>query len=205
MLSRRAELAYVGEKRQALEEELAEKEMEVSVLERRKRVLTLAAGELKAAIRSFQEGYLHRFAEHASRYFRLLTNGRYSQLRLKDDFQVEIMAGKGWRPSGRFSQGTRDALALSLRLALVEILSRGRRLPLLVDDALVNIDQQRQIQALRLFRTLAADHQVILFSHDERLGRRAAKEGWNVIMLEGQNQGCQESQEETHAGQLHLL
>ncbi|RME40820.1 MAG: nuclease SbcCD subunit C, partial [Deltaproteobacteria bacterium] len=135
----------------------------------------------------------------------LLTNARYQQLRLNADFQVEVLAGKGWRPAGRFSQGTRDALGLALRLALVDMLSRGRRLPLLVDDALVHIDQQRQLQALRLFKSLAVDHQVVLFSHDDRLGRRAAKEGWNVITLDRQNQGRQENQEETHAGQLHLL
>ncbi|RME40379.1 MAG: hypothetical protein D6794_02345, partial [Deltaproteobacteria bacterium] len=117
LLERRAELAFVAEDRVVLEEELADKEQEVSALERRKRVLTLAAVELRAAVRAFQENYLQRFAERTGRYFGLLTNARYQQLRLNADFQVDVLAGKGWRPAGRFSQGTRDALGLALRLA----------------------------------------------------------------------------------------
>ncbi|RMF44994.1 MAG: hypothetical protein D6751_08025, partial [Deltaproteobacteria bacterium] len=92
------------------------------------------------------------------------------------------------------------------RLGLVEVLSRGRKLPLLIDDALVNIDQSRQLQALSLLKKIAGDHQVVLFSHDERLGRRAAREGWNVITLDERSDVRPETrQEEEHAGQLHLL
>lgn len=206
LLERRAEIAHLAEDRTAMTDRLAELEGQVSDLERRKRVLTLAVGELRGAVREFQQSYLQRFAERTCRHFRSLTGGRYRQIRIQSDFQVEILAGKAWRPSARFSQGTKDALALALRLGLVEVLSRGRKLPLLIDDALVNIDQSRQLQALSLLKKVAGDHQVVLFSHDERLGRRAAREGWNVITLDERADVRPEPrQEEEHAGQLHLL
>ncbi|RMF47400.1 MAG: hypothetical protein D6751_02705, partial [Deltaproteobacteria bacterium] len=113
LLERRAEIAHLAEDRTAMGDRLAELEQQVSDLERRKRVLTLAVGELKAAVREFQQSYLQRFSERTSRHFSSLTGGRYRQIRMQSDFQVEILAGKGWRPSTRFSQGTKDALALA--------------------------------------------------------------------------------------------
>jgi hypothetical protein len=52
----------------------------------------------------------------------------------------------------------------------------------------------------------SADGQMVLFSHNLELGKRAARERWHVVTLDGATPetGIEEEGEE-HAGQLHLL
>lgn len=202
-----AELAGRIGFRGQVEDQRAELIEEVSRLQRRKRVLTLACEVLRNAVRQFRKNYLKRFAARANHYLKATTDGRYAELRLLDDLNIELKGRQGgWRPLDHFSQGTRDAVALAVRLGLVEQFSHGRKLPLLLDDAMVNLDAARQDQVLKLLKRVSAEHQVILFSHDERLARKAARERWHVITLESnQSMTGAENEEESHAGQLHLL
>lgn len=203
----RAELAGRIGFRGQVEDQRAELIEEVIRLQRRKRVLTLACDVLRNAVRQFRKNYLKRFAGRANRYLKSTTNGRYQELRLLDDLNIELKGRQGgWKPLDHFSQGTRDAVALAVRLGLVEQFSHGRKLPLLLDDAMVNLDTARQDQVLMLLKRVSAEHQVILFSHDERLARKAARERWHVVTLDGNHsQPGAENEEESHAGQLHLL
>ena len=54
---------------------------------------------------------------------------------------------------------------LAVRLAVCELaLPEGESCPLIIDDALVNLDEQRTQQALELLKELAKRRQVILFT-----------------------------------------
>ena len=54
---------------------------------------------------------------------------------------------------------------LAVRLAVCELaLPEGENCPLIIDDALVNLDETRLEQAMELLRQIARDRQVILFS-----------------------------------------
>ena len=58
----------------------------------------------------------------------------------------------------------------ALRLASLEKFSAdGEPLPLLVDDALVNFDNQRARAALKVLGELAATTQVIFFTHHQHM------------------------------------
>lgn len=59
---------------------------------------------------------------------------------------------------------------LALRLASLEKFSAdAERLPLLVDDALVNFDNARARAALKVLGDLAASKQVIFFTHHQHM------------------------------------
>ena len=54
---------------------------------------------------------------------------------------------------------------LAVRLAVCELaLPEGESCPLIIDDALVNMDAERTAQAMNLLRKLAEKRQVILFT-----------------------------------------
>ena len=58
----------------------------------------------------------------------------------------------------------------ALRLASLEkFIADGEPLPLLVDDALVNFDNQRARAALKVLGELAAATQVIFFTHHQHM------------------------------------
>ncbi|MDZ4819336.1 MAG: AAA family ATPase [Planctomycetota bacterium] len=75
------------------------------------------------------------------------------------------------------SRGTREQLFLSLRLALVSMLSRrGKRLPMVLDDVLVNFDTHRARAAAQVFCDFAAaGHQLVIFTCHEHIAHAFRK------------------------------
>ena len=73
------------------------------------------------------------------------------------------------------SEGTRDQLFLSLRLALVQRYVRDAEpLPFIADDLLVNFDDERAGEALRVLHALSKETQVMLYTHHPHLLEVAA-------------------------------
>jgi len=68
------------------------------------------------------------------------------------------------------SDGTRDQLFLSLRLATLEQhLSKGESMPLVIDDILIGFDDNRTRVCLEILAELALSTQVLLFTHHRRV------------------------------------
>lgn len=62
------------------------------------------------------------------------------------------------------SQGTRDTVALAVRLALAETALADGEAPLLLDDPLVDMDPERRVAAAAAIAEYASRHQVVLFT-----------------------------------------
>ena len=68
------------------------------------------------------------------------------------------------------SEGTRDSLFLSLRLAsLEERIVRTPPLPLILDDVLIHLDDRRTGFALAALADFSANAQVVLFTHHRHI------------------------------------
>ncbi len=163
-------------------ERLKEREL---ALDRRRQALATAYELLSAAVEEFRRTYLERFAADIGAYLQVTTRGRYGEVRLEEDFSL-YLKGKGgsWYPAESFSRGTVDGIYLAVRLALTRHLARGRHLPLLLDDPLVNLDRNRLEETLKGLERLSAEHQILLFTHDENLARRAARDRWHIVSLD---------------------
>ena len=71
----------------------------------------------------------------------------------------------------QLSQGTADQLYLAVRLAICEmVLPSDKAVPILLDDALVNFDDQRMAAALDYLLEVSAHHQILLFTCPKREG-----------------------------------
>lgn len=216
--TRERELLELARREATLEGELAdlaqlEEEGETLLerqqqLTRRKDALAAAIELLAGAVDEFRQTYLERFSEEIGRHLTVATGGRYTQVRLDEDFSLSLRGrGSIWAPVEQFSRGTVDAVYLAIRLALTRHLSSGHRLPLLLDDPLVNFDSHRLAETLNSLEQLGREHQVIFLSHDDGLLRRAAQKRWNVVSLdESKSLPASLSQERTEdVGQLCLL
>ena len=207
----RKEAALAGElaDQQQLEEEGERLKERQQFLSRRKKALATGYELLQRSVEDFRQTYVQRFAEEIGRYLAVATRGRYQAVQLDEDFSISL-PGKGgnFYALEYFSRGTVDAVYLAVRLALTRHLSSGRVLPLLLDDPLVNFDSQRLQETLTALEHLSRDHQIIFFSHDDNLARRAAQKRWNVISLDNDKPfvaapAIQERSEDV--GQLSLL
>jgi uncharacterized protein YhaN len=142
----------------------------------------------------------------AGKMFGKITGGRYTEIKLDENMAPSIQVdGRRWTPVDHFSRGTVDAIYLALRMALAKVRDDGRSLPLMLDDPFVHLDQKRLAKTLNLVDLASADGQLILFSHNLDLGKRAARERWHVVPLDGDAANTTTDEGGEHAGQLHLL
>ena len=193
---------------QGIEEEGERLKERESQLVRRKQALATGFDLLAAAVDEFRRTYLERFAAETSQYLSLATQGHYDAVRLDEHLALALKPKGGqWQPVEHFSRGTLDAVYFAVRLALTRHLSRGHNLPLLLDDPLVNFDGGRLGEALRTLEQLAREHQVIFFTHDESLLRRAAQKRWHVVSLDEMKPDPSPQPQERNGdgGQLCLL
>lgn len=174
-------------------EELRAREVRLT---RRVAALQLAVDLMKETLDEYRSTYLVRFAQEVKGKLSTLTAGRYREAFFDAAFNLSLAAAGELRSAAVMSCGVQDQAYLASRLALGGILSRGKKLPFLLDDPLVNFDRDRRTAALQTLNQIARDHQVLLFVHDDHYARAKGNERWHKIMLnEGRDDG----------GQLHLL
>ena len=122
---------------------------------------------LQEADDEIQSRFSPKLGEIAAKYMSFVTGGKYENVFLDRDFSAKAKAKDDTvaRDSGYLSAGTADLLYLAVRLAVCELaLPEGEPCPLIIDDALVNLDDERYEQAMRLLGEIARERQVILFS-----------------------------------------
>ena len=108
-----------------------------------------------------------RVVRHAQDFFSHITSRRYERLFVPiGDRTVTVMDGTGGaKQPEALSRGTREQLYLALRFGLVrEFGERAERLPVVVDEVLVNFDQVRAKLAAESFAALSETNQVLVFT-----------------------------------------
>ncbi len=116
--------------------------------------------ELNAALRP-------DLSDLASVFLRDLTNGRYSELELDEDYKTALL-DEG-EPKGVISGGEEDVANLALRLAISQMIAEraGQPLSLLIlDEIFGSLDEDHRASVVELLRNLADRFpQVILITH----------------------------------------
>jgi hypothetical protein len=140
--------------------EIAEIEHELEGHLHRRQLLEKAALLLEETRAAFARDHQPAVLREASRWLSQLTDGHYTSITTsihEARLEVHDAENKPWSPD-RLSRGTREQVFLSLRLALVRDLERhGVRLPIVIDDALVNFDDKRALSAARVLVEFVSD------------------------------------------------
>ena len=129
--------------------------------------LLLAADTLREADREIQLRFSPQLGKLAAEYMSAVTGGRYEDVLINRDFSARTRTRDDLvaRDAEYLSTGTLDPMYLAVRLAVCELaLPDGEPCPLILDDALVNLDVERFGQAMELLKRIAKERQVILFS-----------------------------------------
>ena len=129
--------------------------------------LTLAVDTLRAADAELQSRFSPELGRVAASYMAQVTGGRYADVLINRDFTAKTRTRDDVvaRDAEYLSAGTLDLMYLAVRLAVCELaLPEGEACPLIIDDALVNLDETRFKQAMELLKTISKQRQVILFT-----------------------------------------
>ena len=135
--------------------------------------LRLATHFLEQQIDRFRQENQAPLMKRASALFQAITLGSFEGL--ATDFMDDVPVIVGQRQHqpvtvAGMSEGTRDQLYLSLRLAAIERhVDAHEPLPLVLDDLLMTFDDARAAAILPVLRDLSRKTQVLLFTHHEHL------------------------------------
>ena len=109
----------------------------------------------------------------ASNYLERLTEGKYTRIWTKLIGEELLVDNRDDEtiPVDKLSRGTREAVYLSLRLALVAAYARrGATIPMILDDVLVNFDGQRAHAAAEVLYDFSRNgHQILMFTCHEHM------------------------------------
>ncbi|MBE6556082.1 MAG: hypothetical protein E7663_07665 [Ruminococcaceae bacterium] len=125
--------------------------------------VNLAIAALSEAREDLRSSVTPRVAAVASPLFSELVGGAYRGLLIGDDFSVTLETATGPHPLSGFSAGCRDAAHLALRVGLLETVTR-ERVPLLMDEAMARLDDDRALAFLKTLQRYAAQGQCLLFT-----------------------------------------
>ena len=156
------QLAVREEQLQDVDEDLQRVRRHLEVCRQALDALHEARREAEIPVREIAE-------KRAGEYLRVATAGRYSRVRVEgEDLELSVWSDEAadWVPAEEpaISRGTVDLIYLAVRLALVGVLTHGKRPPLLFDDPFITFDDHRREGAMRLLRELSSEHQLILFT-----------------------------------------
>lgn len=130
-------------------------------------VRTIAESLIRQAQSKFERERQPDVIRHAERFFLDVTDGAYQGVYSplgSSEINVRDAAGNIRTPQ-QLSRGTREQLFLALRFGLIlELGQHSQRLPVIVDEALVNFDPARGTRAAASFIDLSETNQVLVFT-----------------------------------------
>jgi len=154
-----------------LESQLAQKQEQLQTLQGEYDAIALAMDALSQANTVLQNRFSPALGARAAEIFSHITGGRYDKVLLSRDFSLS--AEPAGDPVGRsvrlLSQGAADQLYLAVRLAICDmVLPADKRVPLILDDALVTFDDDRLHAALDYLLAESRNRQILLFTCQKR-------------------------------------
>jgi uncharacterized protein YhaN len=159
-----------------LRERRHDAEAELERLQRVDAVLRLAEHELAEAASETYRDFAPRLNAALQAQLARVTDGRYRTAYVSDDLSVRLEAPETGAPIDldRASLGTQKLAYLVQRLELVRLLTPAAEpLPVLLDDPFAHLDQRRMGNALELLVEVASERQLILFTTQQEVVRRA--------------------------------
>ena len=144
---------------------------EISQLENEYAALELAISVLRESDAEIQSRFSPALGKAAAEYMSAITDGRYDEVLVNRDFSVitHLSGDTLRRESAYLSAGTLDLMYLCVRLAVCDLaLPGGEPCPLIIDDALANLDEKRFSKVIKALEAIAETRQVILFTCREK-------------------------------------
>lgn len=149
----------------------------------------LLARLVEAGDRRFRARHQPTLLLRAGEHLRQITGSRYDQIDVGGPGDESFYLSGPSEPSprrveGSLSQGTREQVYLALRLAVVDHLDEGEeRLPLIMDETLVNWDATRRDRAFDLLEQVAQNRQVFFFTCHPAMAAEMEDRGAQVLAL----------------------
>jgi len=151
--------------------DLAEIDSEIEALrakihayDERKTLLSQSISHLEAAVKEIEENFAPLLSETIGEFLKAFTLDTYDTIKVRKDLTFKVQSTLNTlEDAPYFSSGTKDQIYFAMRLGILKILNKDH-LPIILDDAFVNFDDDRLKQALKTLTHFKEDSQLILFT-----------------------------------------
>ena len=158
-----------------IEEDIEDQRRKVASLESFRASLQVAHDVMTEAAEEHHRDFAPRLNSLLGDGLASITACRYQKVYVSPQdmtLQVQLPETGGVRGTDLLSFGTQDLCYLLLRIAIARLMSQtGERIPLIMDDPLVNLDNARQGRMLDALLSQAEDNQILIFTKNEEIRR----------------------------------
>ena len=138
--------------------------------------ITLAMEKIETASQKLKGDVFPKIKDSAQKNMALMTDGKYSELFLDDKMALSVLADGQTRPIDALSKGSCDVAYFAVRLALLETTCESNKPPLILDESLSQLDDDRATHTLSAIARYCTDGgQALLFTCQTRDARLARK------------------------------
>lgn len=156
------------EKLVSLEEELFSLKNQYENLKKTNESIELVKNLLSKAYEKMKNSVSPRFTEKLSNNISKITKGKYCKLYFNDEQGLIVELNNGnYIPAERLSIGTIDQLYLSLRLAMLDEISK-EKVPIILDEPFAYYDDEKLKNILIYLSTEFSDRQIIILTCTNR-------------------------------------
>lgn len=148
--------------------ELNQIEALINTYDQKKALLNESIERLEHAAKTIEENFAPLLSEAISSFLKPFTLNHYEEIKVKKDLTFKVLSTLNTlEEAAFFSSGTKDQIYFAMRLGILKILNK-QSLPIILDGAFVNFDQERLTQALKTLIDFKKDSQLIIFTCHER-------------------------------------
>lgn len=159
-----------GESLAAIAERILALEGRISILKEQAEVILLAENAIAGSAERLRAEISPRLSLDACRFLYEMTDGKYSDIAVKEDYTLTFDEGDGERAVDFLSHSTEDLAYYALRLSLLNLMYREAP-PVCFDGCTARQDDERALSFLRAVRTLTEeDKQCFFFASSAREG-----------------------------------
>ena len=152
----------------SLKEEYENLKEQLQIVEEKDRCIQATKELLEKAYEQMKKSVTPKFTQNLSNLIQKITDEKYQKVSIHEEqgLIVELENGE-YKSANLLSVGTIDQLYLSLRLAMLDEISK-EKMPIILDEAFAYFDDERLKNSLLFLMEQAKEHQIILFTCTKR-------------------------------------
>ena len=173
-----------------MEETLEAKKEDWNNLKKQEEIINLTLENLEQAYEEMKNTITPKFTNNLSKNINQISSGKYSKVSINDETGMIVENSRGeYINANNLSTGTIDQLYLSLRLSMLEDLSK-ESLPIILDETFAYFDNTRLENAINYLIKLTQEdenyknHQVIIFTCTDREKQILEKNNYKYNLVE---------------------
>ena len=173
-----------------MEETLEAKKEDWNNLKKQEEIINLTIENLEQAYEEMKNTITPKFTNNLSKNINQISSGKYNKVSINDETGMIVENSRGeYINANNLSTGTIDQLYLSLRLSMLEDLSK-ESLPIILDETFAYFDNTRLENAINYLIKLTQEdenyknHQVIIFTCTDREKQILEKNDYKYNLVE---------------------